>query len=401
MQSTPSPIFNRERNVALLVLALCEFVRGSLIFFILPTYVHHNLGFPAQAVGYAMAAHYVFDTGLRSPTGWLVDRIGQRRVCAMFLAIAGIGLWMILRAHVLLPIFTGCALLGVGMAAVWPAVISRVTTGLQSDGYATAMGGVMMVWLLGAGSGAICMSWLFGAHVERGFGVLMGMWTLAYLLALWMMQGPGHARRKRTVKLAFVLREVNHVKLLFPGVFVQTFAIGLLLPVLVLYVRDVLLLDGKMYSYLLLAGGAAAVFLQIPMGKLVDKFSYRPFLVFGFTLAAVTLPALLYWKNIVAVFVLIGLFGASYSLILPAWNSVVARSISARRRAAMFGIFLTVEGLGMAIGPIVGTVMWNVVGTSAPFDIASGILFTMGVLYGTIRLERLFISGRRSAESSG
>ncbi|EPZ53097.1 MFS transporter [Alicyclobacillus acidoterrestris] len=393
MQSKKQPLFDLRRSTALLVLGLCEFVRGALIFFIIPMYVHNVLGYSTAAIGYAMAAHYVFDTGLRSPAGWLVDRIGQRNVCMTLLAVAGVGLWLVVSQHDFWVILVGCAMLGVGMAAVWPAVIARVTDGLTKDAYATAMGSVMMAWLLGAGLGAICMSWLFGVHVARGFATLLVLWVIAYVIALVVMNHwrPSEAVRQRT-HLTVVLREVNSVKLLFPGVFVQTFAIGVLLPVLVLYARNVLHLDARMYSYLLLTGGGAAVLLQVPMGRLVDRYGYRMYLVGGFLLAAISLPLIGGLHQVRYVFFAVVLFGASYALILPSWNAVVAQCISPDRRAVMFGVFMTVEGLGMAVGPVFGTEVWNVCGPSAPFDIAAIIFFLMSLLYGMMRLDKLFLA---------
>ncbi|GMA59771.1 MFS transporter [Alicyclobacillus fastidiosus] len=401
MQRETESIFDLHRSTALLVLGLCEFVRGALIFFIIPMYVHNVLGYSTASIGYAMAAHYVFDTGLRSPAGWLVDRLGQRKVCASLLAVAGIGLWLVITQHAFWIILVGCAMLGMGMAAVWPAVIARVTDGLTKDAYATAMGSVMMAWLLGAGLGAICMSWLFGIHVARGFMTLMVLWVIAYVMGLLVMNSwrPHATVRKRT-HLRMVLREVNSVKVLFPGVFVQTFAIGVLLPVLVLYARNVLHLDSRMYSYLLLTGGAAAVLLQVPMGRLVDRFGYRLYLVSGFLLAAISLPIIGGLHQVRYVFLAVILFGAAYALILPSWNAVVAQCISPDKRAVMFGVFMTVEGLGMAVGPVFGTEMWNAFGPSAPFDVAAVIFFVMSVLYGVMRLDRLFVGRQPMTESN-
>ncbi|MFD1676989.1 MFS transporter [Alicyclobacillus fodiniaquatilis] len=392
MQDAVGKVFDLKRSAALLMLGLCEFVRGSLIFFILPIYVHNVLGYSTAAIGYAMAAHYVFDTGLRSPAGWLVDRLGQRKVAGMLLAVAAFGLFLVISQHQFWLILAGCALLGIGMAAVWPAVIARVTAGLSPDAYGSAMGGVMMAWLLGAGLGAICMSWLFGIHVQRGFVTLMVLWLCAYAIGLWVMSSwkPASHAKKRAHILA-VLREVNSVKVLFPGVFVQTFAIGVLLPVLVLYARNVLHLDSRMYSYLLLTGGAAAVLLQVPMGRLVDKYGYRAFLVTGFLLAAISLPIIGGLHTVRYIFLAVILFGGSYALILPSWNVVVAQCITEDRRAVMYGVFMTVEGLGMAVGPVVGTELWNAFGPSAPFDVAAVILFIMSVFYGMMRLNKLFV----------
>lgn len=286
------------------------------------------------------------------------------------------------------------------MSAVWPSVISRATEGLTTDGNATVMGGVMMAWLLGAGLGAMSMSWLFGARVQQGFTVLIVVWAVAYGLSIVAMKGTAVSRASRKqVVLGNVLQDVSDVKRLFPGVFVQMFAIGILLPVLVLYAHLVLHLDGRMYSYMLLTGGATAVFLQIPVGKLVDRFGYRPFLTSGFLLAAVSLPMICFFREISGVFLSVGLFGTAYAFILPSWNSVVANCVQPGRRAVMFGVFMTVEGLGMAVGPVVGTLLWNVLGPRGPFELASIILFIMGVVYGMMRLERLFVQDKGAEQS--
>ena len=391
-QSGIRHIFRGTSSLAFLVLGLCEFVRGALIFFILPIYVRGVLGLSTEVVGYAIAGHYTLDTGLRSIAGWCVDRFGQRKVVAVTLGVAWIGLWMIIRAYHGPLLVLGCALLGIGMAAIWPATISRVTGGLGSGSYATAMGGVMMAWLIGAGGGAVSMSWIFGDHVKSGFVMLLIVWLLAYGISVIIMQGyQSEEHHRQRMHLKFVLQEVHGVRILFPGMFVQTFAMGLLLPVMVLYARYVLGFDGRMYSYLLIAGGAATVLLQVPMGQLVDKYGYKRFLAPGFVLSGVMLPIIVKLHVTWQIFVGFAGLGAAYALILPSWNSVLARSVSEKRRAVMFGVFMTVEGLGMAVGPLVGTELWNIVGPFAPFYAASVILFVMSIFYSVVRLDRLFI----------
>jgi MFS transporter, DHA1 family, multidrug resistance protein len=385
-------IFHGKRSLALLVLGLCEFVRGALLFFILPIYVRGVLGLSTEVVGYAIGGHYTLDTGLRSVAGWCVDRFGERKVVTVCLGIAWIGLWLIVRAHHGPMLVSGCGLLGIGMAAIWPAAISSVTSGLKSSAYGTAMGGIMMAWLIGAGGGAVTMSWFLGDHVRSGFATLLLMWLVSYILAVFIMQGyrsEQHHRRRTSLKAVF--HEVRCVRILFPGMFVQMFAVGLLLPVMVLYARYELGFDGKMYSYLLMAGGAATVILQVPMGRLVDRYGYKPFLVGGFILSGIMLPVVVQLRVTWEVFLGVAGFGSAYALVLPSWNSVLARSVTEKRRAVMFGVFMTVEGLGMAIGPLVGTELWNLVGPDAPFYVAACILIVMSIFYSIVHLERLFI----------
>jgi MFS transporter, DHA1 family, multidrug resistance protein len=389
-------IFTRPKSLSLLVLGLCEFVRGALLFFILPIYVHGVLGLSGALVGYALAAHYTLDTGLRGPSGWLTDRFGQRKTLLVALSVGWAGIWVIITAHQIWSVVLGSALMGVGMSAVWPAVISRVTSGLTSESYATAMGGVMMAWLTGAGGGAVSMSYVLGDHVKSGFASLLAVWTAAIVISIFVMEGyQSEAHHRKRLHLSGVFQEVHSVRLLIPGMFVQTFAMGLLLPVFVLFARYQLGIDGKTYSFLLVAGGAATVLLQLPMGRLVDKYGYKPFLVGGFALCSLILPMIVKLHTLSLIFITVAGLGTGYALILPAWNSVMARSVSENRRASMFGIFMTVEGLGMALGPLVGGKLWEQVGPTAPFWAAAGILCVMMIFYAFAPLQHLFIAGQQ------
>lgn len=387
-----SQIFRGQKLFALFALGSCEFVRGALIFFILPIYVHGVLGLPTDMVGIAIAAHYICDTGLRGPSGWLLDRFGQRRVLLPMLLLAFIGLCMIVRHHELVVIVTGSALLGAGMAAIWPATIARVTAQLPSTAYATAMGGVMMAWLMGAGGGAICMSWILGAKVQKGFEILQVIWVVAFFLSVVSMRQIKHVEHRSRAHLKLVIAEMVSVRLLFPGIFVQTFAMGILMPVLVLYVRYILGFNGQMYSLLLICGGSATVLLQVPMGRLVDTYGYKWFLVPGFVLSAIVLPMIVQVHLRWALFLAVAGLGAAYALILPSWNAVLAQSVSDTRRAAMFGIFMTIEGIGMALGPLVGTALWNMFNPTAPFYAAALILLGMSIFYIIAPLDKLFLT---------
>jgi len=390
-----STLFSWERICSLVILGLCEFARGALLFFILPIYVHATLGLPTDIVGYAIAAHYICDTGLRSLSGWCVDKFGQRITVLSGVMIGWVGLWVIAQAHHQTFVILGSSLLGMGMSSVWPAVISRVTSGLLTDQYATAMSGVMMAWLVGAGGGAVSMGWLLGDSVKRGFGALLGVWLIAIVLVPIVMQGYVHqAHLKQRLRFRDVSREVKTLGLLFPGMFVQTFAMGLLLPVFVLYARFELGLNGQTYSYLLMTAGAATVILQFPIGRFVDKYGYKLFLVTGFGMASLVIPMLIQLQALWEIFVGVCLLGASYALILPSWNSVLAQSVSERQRAVMFGIFMTIEGLGMAVGPLVGGTLWRVVSPVAPFYAASIILLVMSGFYIFAPLQQLFVRAR-------
>lgn len=393
-------IFTRERVGALLTLGMAEFVRGSLLFFILPIYIRGVLGFSASIVGYAMAAHYAFDTSLRGPSGWLADRFGQRNVAISALGVGWLGLFILTRVHTDWTIVTGCALLGIGMAAIWPCVVSRVTSGLPQEGHATAMSGVMMSWLAGVGLGTVTMSFTLGKHVGSGFAALQLIWLGALALSTVSMLGyRSEDHHRKRLGFRTLVHEIRTVKVILPGIFIQTFVMGILMPVFVLYTQYQLGLTGRIYSALLITGGAAAVLLQLPIGRLVDRKGFKPFLLTGLGLCAVLLTFLVHVHQVWILFATIAGIGACYALILPSWNAVVAHSVRPKQKTLMWGVFMTVEGLGMAIGPLIGSRLWQAFHPSTPFFVAGLVLVLMMLFYGLVPVEHAFVAGDDAVES--
>ncbi len=81
--------------------------------------------------------------------------------------------------------------------------------------------------------------------------------------------------------------------------------------------------------------------------------------------------------------------GVAYSMTLPSWHSVPDFAINREKRGAMWGMFMTIEGLGTALGPIVGGRLWDLVSPQAPFFLSGGVVGTMGLLYVFLRIPGL------------
>lgn len=183
----------------------------------------------------------------------------------------------------------------------------------------TAMGALEMAALGGTGLGPVGMNWLLERtdHDYRTiFLVLMGCAILVILVAMILpgrvvaqgeqATGAGDAREDRmsanqkypakpnlltpfirlqqSVKrtLHRVRSTLNVNPLVYPALFMQSFVIGLLSPVITLYTRTDLNISPNLYSLLLIAGGGITVIALLPVGKMVDKFGTKPFLNIGF-----------------------------------------------------------------------------------------------------------------------
>lgn len=198
------------------------------------------------------------------------------------------------------------------------------------------------------------------------------------------------ASPRKSVSWHDLWHNIREVAFLFPGMFAQTFAVSSLIPILSLYAKVVLRMSGEMYSMVLVAGGAITVFLLIPTGKLVDRIGPRIPLVSAFIIAGTGLGLYPFFHTWPLTYAVVCLFGLCYAFILPAWNAVLDGSIDPDKKGALWGVFMTVEGLGSAAGPYLGGLMWDRINPSAPFWVSAGVIVVMGILY-----TMLPIRGRR------
>ncbi|WNR46510.1 MFS transporter [Paenibacillus roseipurpureus] len=395
----------------LIIMFVVEFVKGALLITILPVYMKTALGASTFIIGWTLAAQYIGDNVLRTPVGWIIDKLGYRvtmltGVLLTFISVvlmaitSGYG-WMIL----------ACALLGFGTAPLWPCVITGTTEVAGDEGKATIMSVVYMAWLSGVGLGPVAINFFIGDNrYGLAFKLLIGCMTVVVLVALLLPRKAVSKEQKSagtpiatkdtmgrqnyskihriSAYLSEVRRSMSVSPLLFPAMFAQTFALGILTPILTLYARDVLKLTSFQYSMFLVAGGAVTVLFLVPMGKMVDRMGIRPFLLIGFSLSAAALLLFSYVHTMGLLYVIVATLGVGYAFIIPSWNALIASAIPPEKRGAVWGFFLTIEGLGMIIGPIVSGKMWDVYGFHAPFLLSGFVLVGLLVLQMFISIPK-------------
>lgn len=390
-----------------IIMFLVEFVKGALIVSILPVYMGDVLKLSAFAIGLSFSLQYIGDNVFRSPAGWLIERVGFRLTMMIGLLITFLAVFIITVADKMGLIVLGCALIGVGTAPLWPCVlmgISAVTR--ENNNFGTAMGVIQISSLGGTGLGPVIINFFVDGSYRPVFWFLLGLMGIVVIVSIFL-PGKGKAKQElnspetspeehslweggirgvlNNVRQSIrTIRENLHVsRLLFPALFLQTFAIGLLTPVITLFVRTELNLSPEAFSALLVTGGGITVIGLIPIGRLVDRFGTKWFLHVGFALAAVAIGVFAVTRSIPMVWFLVILIGSSYACILPTWDTMISHMLPEGEKGTVWGLFLTVQGSGMAVGPIVSGKMWDMLGPSAPFmasAIVMGILFFVHIL---------------------
>lgn len=402
-----------------IIMFLVEFVKGALIVAILPVYMGDVLQLSAFAIGLSFSCQYIGDNLFRSPAGWLIERIGFRLTMTIGLCITLGAVFIITVMKTMGFIVLGCALLGIGTAPLWPCVLMGITAVTEENkNFGTAMGVIQISSLGGTGLGPVIINFLVSVSYTVVFWVLLSCMGLVVLVSLFL---PRHAGNRTTgtgtetvadtsataalwqggaARIWQNIKETHrhirtHLKvspLLYPALFLQSFAVGLLTPVITLFVRSELGLSPEAFSLMLISGGGVTVLGLIPVGKLVDRYGTRRFLNAGFALAAVSVGLFAFIRPLPVVWTLVMLIGVSYALILPTWDTMISHLLPEGEKGTVWGLFLTIQGTGMIVGPIASGKMWDALGAPAPF-VASSI--SMALLF----FLHLYLSRKQPASA--
>ncbi|MFD2114732.1 MFS transporter [Paenibacillus yanchengensis] len=379
----PAGWFNKQMQLMSVILFIVEFVRGAVLVSMLPIYGTKVLGLSSDVIGLAISAHYIVDTLFKLVIGYLLDRFSGRLIVFIGLLLSLVGVYTLQFAEAPWLFISAAGLYGIGMSPLWIVCLTKVTESQR----ATQMGVLYTIWLVGLGSGPIVCNILLDYSATFTYSLLITLSILACVLTPWMSKDKVTRVKPVPTQQQFLVlkKQLSQMRLVLPGMILQTLGASMLLPILPQFAEIQLSLSGVQYSILLTAGGACAVLGLIPMGKLADKVnSKRWFLGLGFGAFACLLYLLTlgptFW---VGLFIAIGL-GLAYSTILPTWNALLASYIPPKQEGLGWGFLSSFEGIGVMFGPTVGgfIALWNgsisVVWTSA-------ILFAViGIFYATI-----------------
>jgi MFS family permease len=406
-------LFSPMVIMLLAVMFIEQFVKGAVIVSILPVYMQDELGFSAFLIGLTFSLLYIGDNLFRSPIGWLIDKAGYKKVTFAGAALVFLSLCMMASVSHPFWIVLSCVLLGVGSSPLWPCVITAITKSMGEKANGTTMSVIYMSWMTGVGLGPVTVNFFISDTFAAAFRILIVLSALTVVIALFLPEdqaekeasepesasewkragriGAADAAKlfeKLKAYLVEARRSIHIHWLFYPALFAHTFALGLLTPVLTLYARTVLKLSPAQYSYFLIAGGAITILALLPVGKLVDRWGPRWFINAGLILSSAALLIFPFTLSLTVILLLVTLTGVGYALLIPSWTAFVASVIPKEKRGAIWGFFLTIEGAGSVLGPVVSGKLWDTFGYRAPFLAGGLILTVMFVLQLFIFVEK-------------
>jgi len=383
------------------------FVDSAFIFVFLVAiqeYLPQQHGGGAALPGFALAGYGAAKLVAQLLGGRLIDRLGGGAGVVIGMALIVLGQAALLAGALLPPtVIAGAAIYGLGAAVLWPAIYALAIASFARDEQARVTAALTLTtgFALMAGLG-------LGLVLPAGFPYVGAtMIALAAVVLAFLSAAPlrsGHeqraaAERHPHASVREVARSALHPRRVAFAIVVlfQSSAVGALVAVFRAYGRDVLSVSFREELLLLAPAavlGAGAVVVGGVVGDRVGRLAPlgAGFLVSGIAiwlLAPVDSPALMIPLSVVG--------GVGYGLGLP---SVGAMSMDLARtagRGTLLAWFMTVEGLGHALGPAAAGALLKM-----GADVET-VVRLVGSLFAAVALVAVVvgIAGWRVAAASG
>ncbi|MEO8456697.1 MAG: MFS transporter [Chloroflexota bacterium] len=370
-------------------LALVFFIDAGLVFVLLvaiQTYLPEQYGASESLAGYVLAAYGASKLAGQLGAGWVIDRTGPRRGLIAGLVLAAFGqatmLLGVVQSEAVIP---GALLYGLGGALIWPAAYSLAAAEFKEGERARLTAAMTMT--TGA---SLATAMVLGLALPESFPfaaavVICVAFTLCALAAARSfpkVTGPieepaGDARR-----VLQSLRDVISARRLAFSLIIllQAAILGALLSIFRSFGRDTLSLSMREEMLLFAPAGLVGAGAVVLGGSLADKVGRIPVLGAGYLVATFAVWGLSTTTDHGAVATIACFCAAGLGLALPCTSALsldLSRTTSA---GAMLGWFLTMEGVGHALGPLTGAYI-NQKGGSAPvFWLVGGLAAGIAVL---------------------
>lgn len=150
-------------------------------------FITHDLGLSAADLGVLTSLYFLGFAGAQIPAGVLLDHFGPRRVTAVTLLFAAVGIWVFGAAHSLGMMMAGRLLIGVGVSVCLGAAFKALAQHFASARLPLMNGLVMAIGGFGGVMVGSPLTWVLTFSSWRSVCVGLGLMTVAVALAQWML----------------------------------------------------------------------------------------------------------------------------------------------------------------------------------------------------------------------
>ncbi len=317
---------------------------------------------------------------LRPAVGWLLDRFGRKLFLVVALFVYALAMGVFALAESLSWLYLARLIQGIGSAFLWTAANTIVADLTVPAERGQAMGQLSEITTRGGLVGVFAASIpMFVLPQEIGWKVTFtGFAMLTCLGALLAWKTVPDIKPVQPASRPPSVLSGHLFKLLFI-VFITGVPEAMLSPIYLTYLQDRFTTDMATLAWAFFPAGLVTAFLSARLGGLSDRLGRVPMMAVGMAgsgIISLLMPRLLSLIGLAGLYTLSAIMGG---LSEPAETALVADLTGHEKRGLAYGLYDLVENLGFTLGPLLGGLMYDVIGNEAPFYL-NGVILVVGAV---------------------
>lgn len=318
---------------------------------------------------------------LRPAVGWMLDRYDRKLFFVFALFIYALAMGVFAFAESLRWLYLARLIQGIGSAFLWTAANTIVADLTAPEVRGQAMGQLNEITTRGGLVGVFAASiTMFVLPQEIGWKVTFtGFAIITFLGALLAWKSVPSTKPVQHASQTQSVLSSQLFKLLLI-VFITGVPEAMLSPIYLTYLQDRFTTDMATLAWAFFPAGLVTAFLSARLGGLSDRFGRAPMMAVGLAgsgIISLLMPRL---PSLIWLAVLYTFSAFMWGLSEPAETALVADLTGHEKRGLAYGLYDFVENLGFTLGPLLGGIMYDVIGNEAPFYLNGVILIVSAVL---------------------
>ncbi len=320
--------------------------------------------------------------------GFIADRIGRKKAIILAFTVLASSFVVFYLSQDIILLFVASFMEMLGFNLANPSFKALIADFTSRSSRGTSYGFFNLSWIIAQVPGPVLgglVADISGLKIPFIFGLSMSLVAIAFSLLI----SKGHPKTDETPvtdvncsedEQAASLMPLKTVLLLFGTAnILNGLANGVFSAIMYPYLMFNLQASATEFGLASSLGfGLVTAIVQIPGGKMADKYGRKP-LVLSSSLAIPSIVALAFTTRIWQFILLLGVICAIGNISSPAISAWLMDFVPKAKRASVSGITASVNGVGMAIGPMAGSCLWSSMGAMISFAV-TGFSFSLQLL---------------------